>query len=61
MHTVVPHGNVEMGGEAGLSQLQPASKFLQITEQGKAEGDLLRLDDVLFWGFRLHLFILFIS
>lgn len=38
MHAVVPQRDVEMAGETGLRQLQPAPKVLQTAEQGEAEG-----------------------
>lgn len=60
VHTVLAQGNVEMTGEARLSQLQPASDFLQTVEQGNAEGGAGRGRRSIgsrFWGFRLpHFF-----
>lgn len=38
MHTVLPQRDVEVTGETGLRQRQPASKLLQTTEQGEADG-----------------------
>lgn len=62
MHTVFSQGNVQVAGETGLGQLQPASNLLQAAEQGKAEGGAgcdfgglwgsHRLGSFLLWGFR---------
>lgn len=37
MHTVISQGYMEMTGETRFGQLQPATKFLQTTEQDKAD------------------------
>ena len=71
MHTVLSQGKMEVTGETVLSQLQPAADFLQIAEQGEAEGGAGRgrLDGHLgdsdfgdlgcrsrFWWLNLHFF-----
>lgn len=37
MHTVISQGYMEMTGETRFCQVQPATKFLQTTEQDKAD------------------------
>ena len=64
MHTVFSQGDMQVAGETGLSQLQPASNLLQAAEQGKAEGGAgrdfgglwgsHRLGSFRLWGFRLR-------
>lgn len=67
MQTVFPQQNVEMTSETGLGQFQPAMEFLQVAEQGKAEGRARFGSDFgdfghgfLFGGLRLDLFSRFI-
>lgn len=62
MHTVISQGNMEMTGETRFGQLQPATKFLQTTEQDKADvraGWGSDTGGFLFRGFSLHHFFPF--